>query len=189
MSPLFRAGIAAALLAAVAGCSGTTAYRYKQYYAMIQPIVSYDKAYEDSSIAFQFEITEKKILVDIANVSGEPVTIDWPNVYLVDAEGISRHIVNDQVIFTKETSRMKPTTIAPGATEHNLIVPVDSVEELEQWTWYVKPLYTQTDDTAPLNLKKVFRVVIPVQAGNERRRYSFQFMVTDVVPYRALSLG
>lgn len=184
-----RAGIAAALLAALAGCAGTTAYRYKQYYAMIQPIVSYEKSYADTRVAFQFEITEKKILVDIANIGGEPVTVDWPNVYLVDAEGISRHIVNDQVIFTKEVSRMKPTTILPGAAEHNLIVPVDSVEELEQWTWYIKPLYTQTDDTAPLNLKKVFRVVIPVQAGNERRRYSFQFMVTDVVPYRGLSLG
>lgn len=189
MRPLFRAGIAAALLASVAGCSGFTAYRYKQYYAMIQPIVSYDKSYEDSRVSFQFDITEKKIWVDIANLSGEPVSIDWPNVYLVDAEGISRHIVNDQVIFTKDISRMKPTTIAPGATERNLIVPVDSVEELEQWTWYIKPFYTQTDDTAPLNLKKVFRVVIPVQAGNERRRYSFQFMVTDVIPYRALSLG
>ncbi len=189
MSRLFRAGISVALLAAATGCSGFTAYRYKQYYAMIQPIVSYDKSYEDTRIAFQFEITEKKILVDIANISSEPVTVDWPNVYLVDAEGISRHIVNDQVVFTKETSRMKPTIIAPGATEHNLIVPRDSVEELEQWTWYIKPLYTQTDDTAPLNLKKVFRVVIPVQAGNERRRYSFQFMVTDVVPYRSLSLG
>lgn len=181
--------IAVALAAALAGCSGTTAYRYKQYYAMIQPIVSYDKSYEDSRISFQFEITEKKIFVDIANTGGEPVTVDWPNVYLVDAEGISRHIVNDQVIFSKEASRMKPTTIAPGATERNLIVPSDSVEELEQWTWYVKPLYTQTDDSAPLNLKKVFRVVIPVQAGNERRRYSFQFMVTDVIPYRGLSLG
>ncbi len=189
MRLLLRSWITVALVAAVVGCSGTTAYRYKQYYAMIQPIVSYEKSYEDTRIAFQFEITEKKILVDIANISGEPVTIDWPNVYLIDAQGISHHIVNDQVIFTKETSRMKPTTIAPGATERNLIVPKDSIEELEQWTWYVKPLYTQTDDTAPLNLKKVFRVVIPVQAGDERRRYSFQFMVTDVVPYRGLSLG
>lgn len=189
MRLLFRAGIAASLLAAMAGCSGFTAYRYKQYYAMIQPIVSYDKSYGDSSVSFQFEITEKKIWVDIANIGGESVTIDWPNVYLVDAQGISHHIVNDQVIFTKEASRMKPTTIAPGAAERNLIVPADSVEELEQWTWYVKPFYTQTDDTAPLNLKKVFRVVIPVQAGSERRRYSFQFMVTDVVPYRGLSLG
>lgn len=189
MRPLLRVWVIAALLASVVGCSGFTAYRYKQYYAMIQPIVSYDKSYGDSSVSFQFDITEKKILVDIANVGGDPVTIDWPNVYLVDAEGISRHIVNDQVIFTKDISRMKPTTIASGATEHNLIVPLDSMEELEQWTWYVKPLYTQTDDTAPLNLKKVFRVVIPVQAGTERRRYSFQFMVTDVVPFRALSLG
>lgn len=190
MKPPFRAGIAAALLAAaLAGCSGLTAYRYKQYYAMIQPIVSYDKSYEDTRIAFQFEITEKKILVDITNIGGEPATVDWPNVYFVDAQGVLRHIVNDQVIFTKDVSRIKPTTIAPGATERNLIVPVDSVEELEQWTWYIKPFYTQTDDAAPLNLKKVFRVVIPVQAGNERRRYSFQFMVTDVVPYRGLSLG
>ncbi len=189
MNMLSRSAITVALVAAFAGCSGMTAYRYKQYYAMIQPIVNYDRSYEDSRIAFQFDISEKKIFVDIANISGEPVTIDWPNVYLVDAEGIARHIVNDQVIFSKDVKRMKPTTLAPGATEHNLIVPVNNIEELEQWTWYIKPFYTQTDDTAPLNLKKVFRVVIPVQAGNERRRYSFQFMVTDVIPYRGLSLG
>ncbi len=183
--------LAAALMLALplAACSGFTAYRYKQFYAMIQPITSYDKHYADTHLDFRFDITEKKVLVDITNVGADAATIDWPNAYFVDAEGVRRHIVNDQTIFTKDVEKMKPTTVAPGATEHNLIVPVESMEELEQWTWYVKPLYNQTDDTALLNLKKVFRVVIPVQAGSERRRYSFQFMVTDMVPFRSLSLG
>jgi len=74
-------------------------------------------------------------------------------------------------------------------SEENVIVPLESVEPLETWTWYVKPFYNMEDDTALLNLKKTFQINLPVKVGDERRQYTFQFMVTNVVPYRGRTPG
>lgn len=178
---------AAALL--FAGCSGTSAYRYKQFYAMTEPVVSYDKRYEDTNLAFQFEITEKKVLVEITNIGAEDVVLDWPNASFIDSTGLKHPIVNDQTIFKKDAVKLKQSRLAPGAVENNIVVPADSQEQLEQWTWYVKPFFDLVDDSAVMNRNKGMKLIIPVRVAGEERRYSFQFTVTDVVPHRGLTLG
>jgi len=170
-------------------CAGFSSYQYRQMYAMIQPVKSGDRHYEDNAVAFQFEINEKKIEVQIDNLGKETVEVDWPGAYFIDPGGLQHQVANQQTVFTKDPAKLKPTQIAPGGAEENVVVPLDHVEELEQWTWYVRPLFNMEDDSALLNLNKTFRVVIPVKVGEEKRRYSFQFMVTNVVPYRGRTPG
>ncbi|MBI5177643.1 MAG: hypothetical protein HZA04_00105 [Nitrospinae bacterium] len=187
MKKLFMA--VAVIVVAGAACAGFSSYQYRQMYAMIQPVKDYDRHYEDNALAFQFEITEKKIELQIENRGKETAEVDWPGSYFVDSSGLMHPVATNQTIFTKEMQKAKSTRIAPGTSEDNVLVPVDHVEEVEQWTWYVRPLFNMEDDSALLNLNKTFRVVIPVKVGEEKRRYSFQFMVTNVVPYRGRTPG
>lgn len=189
MKKIILPAILLAALSVLPSCSDFSAYRYRQMYAMIQPVENFDRYYEDRALAFQFEITEKKVQVEITNKSESAVEVDWPSAHFIDTSGMPHDVANMQTLFTKDTAKIKASTIEAGKTEENVIVPLDSVERLEQWTWYVKPFYNMEDDSAQLNLKKTFRIILPVKVGDERRRYSFQFMVTNVVPYRGRTPG
>jgi hypothetical protein len=178
-----------AVAALTASCAGFSAYKYRQFYAMVSPVKSFDRHYEDGAVAFQFEISEKKINVRIENNGGEPIEVQWQNARFVDQDGTKHDIANSQTVLTKDSARIKPTTIQAGATEENVVVPVDHQEQLEQWTWYIKPFFNQTDDGALSNLGKTFGINIPLKVGAEERRYSFEFKVTNVVPYTARTPG
>jgi hypothetical protein len=182
----------AALLAAtalMASCAGFSAYKYRQFYAMTAPVKNYDGHYEDGAVAFQFEISEKRINVYIENKGGAPLEVRWPDARFIDQDGKTHDVANSQTILTKDQLKIKSSTIPDGGTEENIIVPADYQEQLEQWTWYVRPFFNQTDDGALKNLDKTFGVLIPVKVGGEERKYSFEFKVTSVIPYTGRTPG
>lgn len=170
-------------------CAGFSAYKYRQFYAMTLPVTSHDGRYEDGALSFQFEVSEKRINVLISNNGEVPVEVGWPDAKFVDKDGAKHGVANSQTLLTKNQSKIMPTTIPAGGTEANFIVPADYQEQLEQWTWYVRPFFNQVDDEALKNLDKTFGVVIPLNVGGEERRYSFEFKVTSVVPYSGRTPG
>lgn len=179
--------ILAAALAS--GCAGFSAYKYRQFYAMTRPVTSHDGHYEDGALSFQFDVSEKRINVLISNNGEVPVEVEWPDAKFVDKDGAKHGVANSQTLLTKNQSKIKTTSIPAGETEANFIVPADYQEQLEQWTWYVRPFFNQVDDEALKNLDKTFGVVIPVNVGGEERQYSFEFKVTSVVPYSGRTPG
>ncbi len=171
-------------------CTGLNSYKYRQMYALVNPVENYDRFYEDNKIAFRFEIEEKKIQLFITNKSEKEIRLDWPEVRFITPDGKQHQVVNLSTIFTNNAARIKPTTVSAGMTEENLIVPLYSMEKIEQWTWTLKPFFNQEDDKALLNKNKTFSIIFPVElAEDEKRSYRFDFKVTNVVAFRGRNPG
>lgn len=171
------------LLAISAGCADFSTYRYRNFYTMLHPVESTDRTYSDTALSFRFEISEKRIDMYIENIGEKKVRLKWPHVKFFDTEGVEHRIANRQTLFSKEPQRIKATEIQPGEKEENLIVPLDNVEKIEQWTWIIKPFFNQEDDRALLNKGKTFSIVFPVRVGTENRNYRFDFVVSNVIAY------
>jgi hypothetical protein len=173
-----------------ASCAGLSSYRYRQMYAMVSPVENYDRFYEDDNVSFRFEVEEKKILIFVTNKTENEIRLDWPKVRFIGPDDENHQVVNLDTIFTKNTQRIKPTAVAAGETEENIIVPLYSMEKIEQWTWTLKPFFNQEDDKALLNKDKTFSIIFPVEtAEGENRTYRFDFKVTNVVAYRGRNPG
>ena len=180
--------VASSLLAS--SCTGLNSYRYRQMYALVEPVESYERVYEDNEVAFRFEVEEKKIQLFVTNKSEKDIRIDWPEVRLIAPDGKKHKIANLDTIFTKTTDRIKPTDVPPGMTEENLIVPLYSMEKIEQWTWTLKPVFNQKDEKALLNKNKTFSIIFPVELDeSEKRSYRFDFKVTNVIAFRGRNPG
>ena len=187
-----RRGMAAAVIAFAlfsASCTGLSAYKYRQFYSMVSPVKNADGVYEDRAVSFQFDFTEKKINVLVHNNGKDSIEVEWPKARFIDPEGTKHEVANNQTLISKDQSKIAPTVILAGMTEKNVIVPADNQEQVEQWTWYIKPLFNQVDDGALLNRRKTFGVLLPIKVGEEERVYSFEFMVTAIVPYRGQTPG
>ncbi|MEE8483299.1 MAG: hypothetical protein V3S46_01775 [Nitrospinota bacterium] len=173
-----------AVLLVAGACAEFTAYRYRQWYAMVKPVESWEKRYEDNGAAFRFEITEKRIKVFFENRSGSEITLMWNKVRYIDPEGKSHRIANNQTLFRRKSGKIIPTNVPAGEREENVMVPVGNIEKMERWTWSIKPLFNMEDDTALENRGKIFSVVFPVEIGNVEKVYKFDFIVTNVVAFR-----
>ncbi|MFQ5432641.1 MAG: hypothetical protein ACE5EN_09060 [Nitrospinota bacterium] len=171
-------------------CTGLNSYRYRQMYALVKPVENYDRFYEDDNVAFRFEVEEKKIHLFVTNKSEKEIRLNWPDVRFIDPGGKKHQVANLDTVFTKNTERIKPTAVSAGMTEENLIVPLDSMDKIEQWTWTLKPFFNQEDDKALLNKNKTFSIIFPVEFDeSEKRTYRFDFKVTNVIAYRGRNPG
>ena len=169
-----------------ASCADLSAYRYHNTYMMVKPVKNYDKRYSDADMAFRFDIKPKKIESYITNSSGNDVSIDWPGAEFIDSNGKPHKIANIETIFTKKQDRISAKVISSGATDVNVIVPVEYVTNLEeQWMWSLKPLFDLESDKALSNRGKTFTLVLPlILEGGEKRTYQFEFAVASVLPHR-----
>ena len=171
-------------------CTGLNSYKYRQMYALVNPVENYDRFYEDNKIAFRFEIEEKKIQLFITNKSEKEIRLDWPEVRFITPDGKEHQVANLDTVFTNNTGRIKPTAVQAGMTEENLIVPIYSMEKIEQWTWTLKPFFNQEDDKALLNKNKTFSIIFPVElTEDEKRSYRFDFKVTNVIAFQGRNPG
>ena len=171
-------------------CTGLNSYKYRQMYALMSPVENYDRFYEDNKVAFRFEVEEKKILLFITNKSEKEIRLDWPEVRFITPDGKKHQVANLDTVFTNNLGRIKPTAVPAGMTEENLIVPLYSMEKIEQWTWTLKPFFNQEDDKALLNKNKTFSIIFPVElAEDEKRSYRFDFKVTNVIAFQGRNPG
>ncbi|MGK7344277.1 MAG: hypothetical protein ACNS63_00525 [Candidatus Nitrospinota bacterium M3_3B_026] len=177
--PLLGLALSALLAAA---CAKPIAYRYWNVYSMVEPVTASDKTYRDENIAVRFWIDEKKIHLWLENLTGEPMVIDWAGGEFVNVDGVEYSIANIDSIFTGGRGGPAPTTIPPGGKIADLVAPVANVEKLEEWTWYVYPLFNLVDKSAYDNKGKIFGLNLPIRAKGEWKTYSFRFEVTNVVP-------
>lgn len=165
-----------------ASCAKPIAYRYWNVYSMVEPVVSSDKTYRDENIAVRFWIDEKKIHLRLENLTGEPLVIDWARGEFVNVDGLKYPIANIDSIFTGARAEPPSTTVPPGGRIADLVAPVANVEQLEEWTWYVYPLFNLVDESAYDARGKIFGLNLPVMAKGGWRTYAFRFEVTNVIP-------
>jgi len=172
-----------------ASCSDLSSYRYRQTYAMTQPVLAYNRVHEDNEILWRFEIGDKKIETNITNKSDKDITLLWSKVRFIDSHGAEYHIANRETIFTRGNRKMADGKVSPTKTEKNILVPINRIKKLEeQWTWRIIPMFDLTSDKAELNRRKTFSIVFPVVVlDGEKRSYKFDFMVASVIPEKVFT--
>ena len=163
-------------------CADVSVYRYRNVYTMVEPAVSSDKTFADDIIEMNFFVDEKKIHFTARNKTSDPVTLDWGKASFVNVDGLKHSVTNARVIFTPGKDDPEPVVIKPGASMSDYVAPVKNVEKLEEWTWYVYPLFNLKDDSALGNRGKIIGLDLPVKAKGEWRTYSFRFEVSHVAP-------
>jgi hypothetical protein len=174
---------AAALVAATAGCADVSPYRYWQQYDMVAPTVSANKEFSDELIDIRFWMGKKRIHFELVNKSGAPLKLSWDRAVYHHIDGGSHALADARSIFTRDNVAPPPTEVAPGGTIRDYVAPVKNVENLEEWTWYVYPLFDQVSERAYRNRGKTFGLDLPVTAGEVTRTYAFRFRVVTVQPH------
>lgn len=162
-------------------CAGFTPYKYWNVYRMVEPAQSSDKVYTDENIEIRFWIDEKKIHFKLKNLADQPISVNWESAAFINVDDIRYTIANIDSLFTDRRDMPSPTVIPPGESVVDFVAPVKNVEKLEEWTWYVYPLFNLSDESAYDNKGKVFGLDMPVQIGDKSRLYSFRFEVAHVI--------
>ena len=170
-----------------AGCAEVSAYRYWNSYTLIAPVPSKEKIYNDENINIRFWIDEKKIHFLLRNLADEPIVIDWGKSSFVDIDGRTHAIANQESIFSENRLSPSPTTIPAKGKLEDYVAPAKNAEKLEEWTWYLAPMFDLQSDRSMKNRGKTFRLDLVAEIGGEEKKYAFEFEISIVAPYTHLS--
>ena len=165
-----------------AGCADLSPYRYTQTYAMIEPANSPARAFDDGKVNIRFHINEKRIFIKLKNLTGSPLSINWEEASYVSLDGARHRVAGLDSIFSQNRSNPPATTIPAGGEIDDFAAPVKNVEKLEQWTWYISPLFHLKDENAEENKGKIFGLDLPIQVEGMWKVYSFRFRILNVIP-------
>ncbi|MBI4666388.1 MAG: hypothetical protein HY751_08270 [Nitrospinae bacterium] len=165
-----------------ASCADISAYRYQNVYTMTAPKPSSDRSFMDDAMEINFWIDEKKIHFEVRNLTDKPLVFDWGRAVFVNVDGVKHSLADNKSLFSSRGQDPTPTTVEPGKTMISFMAPVKNVEKLEEWTWYVYPLFNLKDEEAYDNKGKTLGVDLPVKVKDEWRAYAFRFQVTHVAP-------
>ncbi|MDH5637292.1 MAG: hypothetical protein OEZ04_02255 [Nitrospinota bacterium] len=165
-----------------AGCADLSPYRYTQTYTMIEPANSAAKTYDDGKVKVRFHINEKRIFLKLVNLTKAPLSINWDEASYVSLDGARHKVAGVDSIFSPDRSKPAATQIPPGGATDDFAAPVKNVKKLEQWTWYLSPLFNLKDDNAIENRGKIFGLDLPIQVEGMWKVYSFRFKILNVIP-------
>ncbi len=174
--------MAAVTLFMAQACSGVSPYRYWNTYTMTEPVLSSDKSFSDERIRIRFWMDEKKIHFQLANLTGQPMTIDWRKAAYIHIDGLRHPVANIDSTLTDRKDDPPPTVIPPGETIDDFVTPSKNIKRLEEWTWYIYPLFNLFDEKAYDNKGKIFGLDFPVKTGGKWYTYKFRFEISNVIP-------
>jgi len=175
-------GIPLILLWGILSCSGReTPYVYQGIYQMVDPTHDYSKQYTDQAITIQFSIREKRIFFDLRNKTDESILVIWNEALFYDLSGKSQRLINARHMFTENITILEPTLISPHTLIRESMVPEDRMVLLEEWTWYLKPLFDFVTEGAEELKGKTFVLKIPMEVKRYPRVYSFTFEIAHVI--------
>ncbi len=174
------------------GCAEMSPYKYYNVYSLVEPVAvkngieqppNFGKEFEDEKISIKFTIKEKKIFFRLKNKTDKELTIMWDKISFVDINGTTYGVTGFENLFTDRMDKQTPQTIRAKGEVNDLIVPLDNVEFMEEWTWYVRPLFNRTDDKAAKNKGKTFSLYMPVEIAGDVINYHYKFRIEHVIPH------
>ena len=178
-------------LLSLVGCAERSPYRYYNIYTLVEPEVikngikqppSYDKEFEDDRLSIKFTFKEKKIYFRLKNKTDGQLKILWERFSFVDTNGVVQRITGFKNIFTDKMDKQPIQEIQAKTELNDLIVPIENIEFMEEWTWYVRPLFNQTDEEAIKNKGKIFSISMPIEIDGNIIDYNYKFRIDHVVP-------
>ena len=188
---LFLVWLLTSVLCLLVGCAERSPYKYYNIYTLVEPEVikngikqppSYDKEFEDDRLSIKFTFKEKKIYFRLKNKTDEQLKILWERFSFVDTNGVVQRITGFKNIFTDKMDKQPIQEIQAKTELNDLIVPIENIEFMEEWTWYVRPLFNQTDEEAIKNRGKIFSISMPIEIAGNIIDYNYKFRIDHVVP-------
>ena len=191
---LFLVWLLTSVLCLLVGCAERSPYKYYNIYTLVEPEVikngikqppSYDKEFEDERILIKFTFKEKKIYFRLKNKTDNQLKILWDRLSFADTNGALQRVTGFKNIFTDKMGKQPVQEIQAKTEINDLIVPTDNIELIEEWTWYVRPLFNQTDEEAIANRGKIFSISMPIEIAGDTVDYNYKFRIDHVVPQAA----
>lgn len=177
------------------GCAPT---RYGYSYKLSNPNVP-EMTWSDENIGVSFAVTRNSILFEMENLTNETLKLIWDEAVFVQF-GKTQKVMHEGVKFIDRNASQPASVIPPRLSIRDAIVPTNNI----YWSrgmynryasvpgsWQKEdllPTWTNKDEDQFKKLiesqkgKDAFSVILPIQKGNEIKRYAFTFMVTDVQP-------
>lgn len=164
----------------VSGLEGSFPVEYE--FQMISPDTSRSITHVTEDISLDFSIERNEIGFNINNKSDKPVSIIWNKASYVDTEGSSQGVMHEGVKYSNRDQSLPPTTIPPGASKTDVIVPTDYVrydDMIDDWT--TEPFFPDGEGAESYE-GKTFSVFLPLEVGEETKNLNFEFKITGVSP-------
>jgi hypothetical protein len=145
---------------------------------MTSPVEQSRLEFRDERLLCRLIPQELAIGLDVINLGGDPISIDWNQVRLIDPEGKPHSIIHKMVLLPDVNRRHLPTRIEPQGVLNETVAPIDYVF-MDFTGWRQRPIFPNTEDA--MNLKgATFGLTLPVKQRNTVRTYRFEFQVKDV---------
>jgi hypothetical protein len=173
------------------GCAERSPYKYYNVYSLVEPVAvkngieqppNYEKEFEDDKISIKFTINEKKMFFRLKNKTDKELTILWDKISFMDTNGAPHGVAGFENLFTDRMDKQTPQTIRAKGEVNGLIVPLENIEFMEEWTWYIRPLFNRMDDMALENRGKPFSLSMPVEIAGDIIEYNYKFRIDHVIP-------
>lgn len=160
------------------------AKRFAYIFSMVHPVASNELVFCNDSIEISFNMRETRIEFSLYNKLNKPLKVDWQSASVVIA-GEAFRVAHIGTRYFKRNEEQIPTTVPPGATIKDELLPTDNVyyREGDFGGWKEEPLF-------PVKARKIdmlkhlvgtsLDVYIPIIVGNRTHDYLFKFVITDV---------
>lgn len=174
-----------------AGCSAVsklksahgTKFRYS--YALTAPISSTRLAFQDNDVSLLFRFDDAAIRFKLTNRSFSPLRIKWEEVTVV-VQGRSFAAINTRTLYQTNPAVDAKPTILPGGYIVDMAMPSANIS-FNGKKWVERDLLPTTDRHSETMGKKILAnvgstvtLLLPIELGDQVRRYSFEFRVAKV---------
>lgn len=174
-----------------AGCSAVsklksahgTKFRYS--YALTAPINSTRLAFQDNDVSLLFRFDDAAIRFKLTNRSFSPVRIKWQEVTVV-VQGRSYAALNARTLYRTNPGNQENPTVLPGGYIVDMALPSANIL-FNGKQWVERDLLPTTGRHSETIGKKILAnvgstvtLLLPIELGDQVRRYSFEFKVTKV---------
>ncbi|HWP83282.1 MAG TPA: hypothetical protein VNN76_11580 [Bacteroidota bacterium] len=187
--PLFIASAALVL----SGCSASSRLqsskgnKYKYKYVMVSPRQSDKLLFRDDRIAILFRFEDSAIRYQLQNLSTTDLHVDFTKAS-IGVKGRFYSVLNNHSLYVKTSDAVAMPTIPPGGYTVDILIPAEKVT-FDGQRWIEYDLLPTTDKNSPKRRKAIEKnvgsavdLVLPIQFGDEVRKYAFRFMVKSVTP-------
>ncbi len=163
--------------------------KYSYSYKLVKP-ESADMKWEDDKISLSFLIGDKEVSFKVKNKTNEVMKIIWDEATLVQF-GKAIKVMHAGVKYTDRNSSQPASTIPPGASIDDLIMPTDNVyfSSGKYGGWREQDLFPTQDMNEAKYKQSIldskgqkFSVYLPIQYQGKTIDYTFEFEITDVQP-------
>jgi hypothetical protein len=191
MRRIFVIFIALLIGGCAAGFYGTqTGTSYQYSYAITKPETP-NMNWSDDKIDIAFQISKTSIGFSLKNNTEDVMKVIWDEASIVQF-GEAKKVMHSGVKYIDRNNSQPPSSIPPGASIEDLVLPTDNVyyrEGYYEGGWEEYDLFATQDFNKPdlgtsiLGMKgQKFSLYLPVQYKGQTVGYNFEFTITDVQP-------